>query len=377
MDLKIGNEKSLKFAMLSMGAFSLKALYCDYEYLQTEITYLSTSTNSFSYNAFGARVSKTDSSGTSTYARNGVSVVAPVLTDGTLTYTPSISSCDGTSSTWSHGDIKNSLRQTAENETTSATKHYDAFGNETTSTGTWQGPFQYGGAFGYQTDSDSGLKLLGHRYYDSSTGRFLSRDIAKDGGNWYQYCRNNPARFVDSSGLAPSIAGLRPPWLDGKPALRSSRGLVLHPNEVLMIILQSIPDGIMTGLAAIGSSATLGFWDGGGSKHKPGFGVSKVLAYIGLSAALLAGGAAVVVGRGITIVIGRLLVGIWRYPNAGGIGLVAKWRGLEGFSRLFANDFHKWGTAPVWAWLHGHIGTSGNHLPWQVPWVSRLFKGRF
>jgi YD repeat-containing protein len=30
----------------------------------------------------------------------------------------------------------------------SATKHYDAFGNQTTSTGTWHGPFQYGGNFG-------------------------------------------------------------------------------------------------------------------------------------------------------------------------------------------------------------------------------------
>ncbi|MCW5947550.1 MAG: RHS repeat-associated core domain-containing protein, partial [Fimbriimonadales bacterium] len=183
-----------------------------------------TATNSFSYNAFGARVTKTDSSGTSTYARNGVSVVAPVLSDGSLTYTPGISSRDGTNSTWSHGDIKNSLRQTAESETTSATKHYDAFGNETSSTGTWHGPFQYGGNFGYQTDAHSGLKLLGHRYYDPSTGRFLSRDHGRFGSNWYIYGLNNPITLTDPNGLEPMVALLEDPWLDDGPAKIVYRG---------------------------------------------------------------------------------------------------------------------------------------------------------
>jgi hypothetical protein len=47
----------------------------------------------------------------------------------------------------------------------------------------------------------SGLKLLGHRYYDSSTGRFLTRDPIKDGRNWYVYCDSSPTAFSDRSGL--------------------------------------------------------------------------------------------------------------------------------------------------------------------------------
>jgi RHS repeat-associated protein len=61
-------------------------------------------------------------------------------------------------------------------------------------------PFGYGGPFGYQTDSDSVLLLLGHRYYDPTLGRFLSRDPIGDGRNWYTYCGNNPVRFADPEG---------------------------------------------------------------------------------------------------------------------------------------------------------------------------------
>ncbi len=198
----------------------------DYEDRLTGITYPSTATNSFAYNAFGARVSKTDSSGTSNYARNGVGVTSPVLSDGSLTFTPGISSNDGTDSTWSHGDIKNSLRQTGENESTSGTLAYDAFGNETSSTGTWEGQFQYGGPFGYQTDYDSGLKLLGHRYYDASTGRFLSKDVAKDGKNWYMYSGNNAPGYADNDGRRAFVINYR----GGKGKKTGSHAIVVVEN---------------------------------------------------------------------------------------------------------------------------------------------------
>jgi RHS repeat-associated protein len=70
------------------------------------------------------------------------------------------------------------------------------------SSGTWSGPFGYAGNFGYQQDA-SGLKLLGHRYYDPSTGRFLTRDPIKDGRNWYAYGAGEaaPTNIADPTGL--------------------------------------------------------------------------------------------------------------------------------------------------------------------------------
>jgi RHS repeat-associated protein len=42
--------------------------------------------------------------------------------------------------------------------------------------GSLSDPFGYKAQFGYYTDSEIGLQLLTHRYYDSSSGRFLTRD---------------------------------------------------------------------------------------------------------------------------------------------------------------------------------------------------------
>ena len=67
-------------------------------------------------------------------------------------------------------------------------------------TGTTPTPFGFVGKWQYQTDNDSGLMLLGHRYYDASVGRFISSDPAKQGTNWYAYCGSNPNTRIDPNG---------------------------------------------------------------------------------------------------------------------------------------------------------------------------------
>ena len=58
------------------------------------------------------------------------------------------------------------------------------------------------GQFGYYTDAETGLQLLTHRYYDSSTGQFINRDpIGYNGGiNIYSYTANNPVNTSDPDG---------------------------------------------------------------------------------------------------------------------------------------------------------------------------------
>ncbi len=54
---------------------------------------------------------------------------------------------------------------------------------------------------GKPEDGAIGLYYFGARYYDPETGRFISRDPARDGLNWYEYCRSNPLVRYDPNGL--------------------------------------------------------------------------------------------------------------------------------------------------------------------------------
>ena len=147
-------------------------------------------------------------------------------------------------------------------------------------TGTTPTPFGFVGAAQYQTDADSGLQLLGNRYYDSSIGRFISRDPAHAGMNWFAYCYNNPLTGIDPMGLDVG-------WGDIGREL-------LNPGNW--------GRGIGTGLAAVGSDLNLGYWDGGRWKNDPGFGTSKTIGYVGIAAGIGAGvaaGAPVLIGKGL------------------------------------------------------------------------------
>jgi RHS repeat-associated protein len=65
--------------------------------------------------------------------------------------------------------------------------------------------FGFGGQAGYRTDQETGLCLLGERYYDPSAERFLTRDPAGYGGGMdlYAYCGDNPVNRMDPTGLDP------------------------------------------------------------------------------------------------------------------------------------------------------------------------------
>jgi RHS repeat-associated protein len=104
--------------------------------------------------------------------------------------------------TFHHSGLKHASIQTSVFQNVTAARSYDAYGMLVGASGSWSGPFGYGGDFGYQSD-ETGLQLLGHRYYDPAMGRFLTRDPIKDGRNWYVFCENNPITVADANGLNP------------------------------------------------------------------------------------------------------------------------------------------------------------------------------
>ncbi len=131
------------------------------------------------------------------------------LSDGSIAYTPGTSERKSGVSTFDHANYLGTFnRQTNSSQATTATRAYDAFGNLESTTGTPQSTFGFVGSDGYQEDVDSGLKLLGHRFYDSASGRFISRDQTKDARNWYRYCENRPTVATDPDGQFATLIAI-------------------------------------------------------------------------------------------------------------------------------------------------------------------------
>jgi RHS repeat-associated protein len=81
---------------------------------------------------------------------------------------------------------------------------FDARGNELTNPQSQvQNPFRYVGKPGYYLDTESALMLLGVRYYQVDTGRFVNLDPIRYKVNWYLYAGNNPLARIDPSGRVP------------------------------------------------------------------------------------------------------------------------------------------------------------------------------
>ena len=84
----------------------------------------------------------------------------------------------------------------------------DAFGYPTMSSGLDPTPYRYAGEWGVRDlMSPVGLYRMGFRFYDASTGRFLSKDplLGSSGApltvNAYIYALNSPLRYLDPMGL--------------------------------------------------------------------------------------------------------------------------------------------------------------------------------
>ena len=99
-----------------------------------------------------------------------------------------------------HGDVMALLDATGSNIV--ARYAYDPWGNVLAATG----PATDICPFRWQTkyfDNETGLYYFGYRFFDSLTGRWLSRDpLAENGGvNLYTFCGNDPVNGVDGLGL--------------------------------------------------------------------------------------------------------------------------------------------------------------------------------
>ena len=110
---------------------------------------------------------------------------------------------------------------------------YDSFGKLIAASGTVTNPYQYTGR---NSDSEDALDYYRARYYDPSSGRFLSEDPFRSlsGLNRYKYVSNHPLIFNDPLGLTetctPDGETQLTPWLPYSTTAVPITGWTLPPN---------------------------------------------------------------------------------------------------------------------------------------------------
>ena len=182
---------------------------------------LSGATVSHSYDALGRRTKRTAVGSSSEYVWNDA-LARPVISverrggadfryfihtpGGALLY--SIDAATGARRFYHFDEMGNTLFISDDVGTTLGSYAYTPYGELIASTGTLDNPFTWQGEQGLM-DEGNGLYYDLARFYDSSSGRFLSRDPIRRVGprsiNPYQYAYNNPLRYVDATGLSPVI----------------------------------------------------------------------------------------------------------------------------------------------------------------------------
>jgi len=159
------------------------------------------------YTAGDLRAWKQTSAGRTYYLYDDIRPVCELDSNGNVTAVNTfginglLARRSGGSSVFYTFDVQGNLAQRLNTSGTVLGSYmFDAVGARNSTDGSAD-PFSgYGGKWGYYTDWETGLNLLGYRYYDAGTGRFVNRDPI-GGINLDSYVGNGFTSFIDANGL--------------------------------------------------------------------------------------------------------------------------------------------------------------------------------
>jgi RHS repeat-associated protein len=182
-------------------------------------------TASFTYDAFGMRISRASSGTTENYTINYATTlptIAVVRSGGAdrryYIYTP-----DGVPLYWidasgsahhflHYDELGNTVLLTGDNGAVTDSYGISPYGESVTQNGSTANPYTWQGAAGVMQEGLTSLYYVRARYYESATGRFLSRDPVQHATprefDPYQYASGDPVDFFDPTGMiGKSISG--------------------------------------------------------------------------------------------------------------------------------------------------------------------------
>ena len=177
----------------------------------------SSGTNTYTYRADGMRVSKASGSNGTLYRYDGQMGIEDVDTGAhaaVTDYALGARGVDGISKTANgtttlvypvydgHGNMVCDLSRSGTSFSLNDKRSFDAWGNIRSGASTGDPKGRYCASLGHKQDDESGLVYMRARYYEPSSGRFLSVDPEEQGINWYAYCCNRSINKGDYSGCA-------------------------------------------------------------------------------------------------------------------------------------------------------------------------------
>ncbi|MHB8412858.1 MAG: RHS repeat domain-containing protein [Candidatus Acidiferrales bacterium] len=185
----------------------------DFENRLTQVTLPGTGgVVTFKYDPFGRRIEKISPTTTSIFAYDSDNLVETVnssgstvarYADGQNIDEPLAMQRGATTDYYEADGLGSVTSLTATNGSIAQSYTYDSFGNTTASSGSVTNVIRYTGR---ELDTETNLYYYRARYYDPTTGRFLSEDPIgfSVGLDFYTYVQNNPIKNFDPPGLWPN-----------------------------------------------------------------------------------------------------------------------------------------------------------------------------
>lgn len=178
-------------------------------------------TSTFAYDGDGNRVGQTTPAGTYNYVNDTVAPLPVVLNEagpnGNIDYAYGQGLTESSSSAFNYfysldglGSVSNLTDATGKVQ---GTYSYGPWGNPLITIGGTKNEFRF---TGQALDPTTGLYFMRARYYDPTSGHFLTKDpLAGDARfpvtlNRYPYAANNPLKFIDPSGRQNNVTTVPP-----------------------------------------------------------------------------------------------------------------------------------------------------------------------
>ena len=193
---------------------------CGWDILNRMTSFTSSSgVTNYVYRADGMRVSKSNSTGSTSYRYDGQMGMEDIdfVSNGSVSKVTDygigprgidgmfVSQSGATSTSYplydAHGNMISTLaKQGTGGFAYSALRTFDAWGLVRRGAQTGDPKGRYCASLGHKQDEESGLVYMRARFYEPSAGRFVSEDPSRNGRDWYSYCSNNPVKAGDYTG---------------------------------------------------------------------------------------------------------------------------------------------------------------------------------